>query len=68
MISKSLMDSATLWEITKHLLLDEHDNGIGISLVLDELDEMIKQTIRNATHIAQTAGHEIKQRKGNNNE
>ncbi|WP_348993435.1 hypothetical protein [Xenorhabdus khoisanae] len=54
------MDTATLWEITKFLLQEEHGNSIGITIT--ELDDMIDKTIRTAVHIAQTVGHEIKQR------
>ncbi|CDH24438.1 hypothetical protein [Xenorhabdus bovienii] len=59
-MSKSLMDTAVTWEITKHLLHDKHGNDIGI--VITELDDMIDKTIHSAMHIAQMVSFEIKQK------
>ncbi|MCP9270354.1 hypothetical protein M5U04_20330 [Xenorhabdus sp. XENO-1] len=67
-MSKSLMDTATFWEITKHLLYDKHDNDTNISLVIDELDEMITQTIRNAIHISQRVSFSMQQKEESNND
>ncbi|MBI6547825.1 hypothetical protein [Xenorhabdus lircayensis] len=59
-MSKSLMDTAVTWEVTKYLLAEKHDNEMV--LIINELDEMIDKTIRNAMHIAQRVSFEIKQR------
>ncbi|MGJ0578370.1 hypothetical protein ACR71G_09785 [Xenorhabdus bovienii] len=59
-MSKSLMDTATFWEITKHLLRDRHGNDIRVTIA--ELDSMIDKTIHTAIHIAQTVSFEIKQK------
>ncbi|MDC9596504.1 hypothetical protein [Xenorhabdus anantnagensis] len=59
-MSKNLMDTATLWEITKHLLREEHGNSMRITIT--ELDNMIDKTIHSAIHIAQMAGYELKQK------
>ncbi|PHM53945.1 hypothetical protein Xsto_04174 [Xenorhabdus stockiae] len=67
-MSKSLMYTATLWETTKHLLYDRHDNDTDISLIIDELDEMIIQTIRNAVRISQTVSFGIKQKEESSND
>ncbi|MCP9270022.1 hypothetical protein M5U04_18535 [Xenorhabdus sp. XENO-1] len=67
-MSKSLMDTATFWEITKHPLYDKHDNDTNISLVIDELDEMITQTIRNAIHISQRVSFSMQQKEESNND
>ncbi|NHB93765.1 hypothetical protein [Photorhabdus cinerea] len=50
-MSKSLMDTATFWEITKYLLQEEHGNNIRMTIT--ELNDMIDKTIRSAVHIAQ---------------
>ncbi|EQB98544.1 hypothetical protein LGZ99_23830 [Photorhabdus temperata] len=65
-MSKSLMDTATFWEITKYLLQEEHGNNIRITIT--ELDDMIDKTIRSAVHIAQMVSHEIKQREEGDND
>ncbi|CAM3946177.1 hypothetical protein [Xenorhabdus thuongxuanensis] len=59
-MSKSLMDTATLWEITKHLLREEYGNSVRITIT--ELDNMIDKTIHSAIHIAQMVGYELKQK------
>ncbi|MBD2790432.1 hypothetical protein ID858_18280 [Xenorhabdus sp. DI] len=65
-MSKALMDAAVAWEVTKHLLAEEHDNEMAP--VIRELDEMIDQAIHNAMHIAQQVSFELKQREESKNE